>query len=229
MEDVRAGRLLRALRLRTRLTQSALGARVGLSQQQISLIERGHLDIMPARSVRAAVRGVGAIVSWEIRWRGGAIDRLLDERHSTIVGALSTMLVGLGWEVIPELTYSEFGERGSIDLVAWHAETGTLLVIEVKTELTSVEQTCRKHDEKVRLAPKLVRERFGWRPGSVERLLVLPEHRTARRQVERANAVLTSLYPIRGWDIRRWTSTPAGRGDGVMFLAADARSPRSRA
>lgn len=170
------------------MTQTELGARIGLSQQQISLIERGHLDVMPVRSVRAAFRGVGAIASWEIRWRGGAIDRLLDERHSAIVGALSTLLVGLGWEVIPELTYSEFGERGSIDLVAWHAATGTLLVIEVKTELTSVEQTCRKHDEKVRLAPKLVSERFGWRPRSVARLLVLPEHRTARRQVERANA-----------------------------------------
>jgi hypothetical protein len=200
------------------LSQKALGALVGLSQQEISLIERGHLDGVPIRTIRTAFRGVEASAEWNIRWRGGAVDRLLDERHADLVGALSALLVGLGWEVVPELTYSGYGERGSIDLVAWHAGTRTLLIVEVKTELTSVEQTCRKHDEKVRLAPRVVRERFGWQPASVARLLVLPEHRTARRQVERADGVLARLYPLRGWDMRRWLGAPSGRGDGVLFL-----------
>jgi hypothetical protein len=60
-----------------------------------------------------------------------------------------------------------FGERGSIDLLAWHESSRTLLVIELKTELTSVEETLRRHDSKVRLAPGIARERFGWiRPWS---------------------------------------------------------------
>ena len=198
MDDVRVGRLLRALRRRARLSQKALGARVGLSQQEISLLERGHLGGVQTQTIRTAFRGVEASAEWEIRWRGGAIDRLLDERHAGLVGAITEFLVPRGWEVIPELTYSEFGERGSIDLVAWHAATSTLLIVEVKTELTSVEHTCRKHDEKVRLGPRLVASRFGWRTRSVGRLLVLPDLRTARRHVERADPVLVRVYPLRG-------------------------------
>lgn len=218
MDDIRAGRLLRALRRRAHLTQKALGALVGLSQQEISLLELGRLDTVQTKTIRAAFRGVGASADWEIRWRGGAIDRLLDERHAALAGAVTQLLTPLGWQVIPELTYNEFGDRGSIDLVAWHAATSTLLIIEIKTELTSIEQTCRKHDEKVRLAPKLVRERYGWRPQSVARLLVLPDHRTARRQVDRADTILASIYPVRGWALRRWIGEPSARGDGLLFL-----------
>ena len=220
MDDARAGRLLRSLRRRAHLTQRALGALVGLSQQQISQLELGRFDVVQTRTVRAAFRGVGASADWEIRWRGGAIDRLLDERHAALAGAVTRLLRRGGWQVIPELTYSEYGERGSIDLVAWHAASRTLLIIEIKTELTSIEHTCRKHDEKVRLAPKVVRERLGWRPVSVARLLVLPDHRTARRQVDRADAILGSIYPARGWAFRNWLRDPSGRGDGLIFVAA---------
>jgi hypothetical protein len=119
---------------------------------------------------------------------------------------------------MPEVTYSVFGERGSIDLVAWHPATATLLVIEVKSELTAVEATLRKHDEKVRLAAGVVREQFGWRPGAVMRLLVLPDDRTSRRRVERAASVMERRYPLRGWDVRRWLRAPSGAGDGILFL-----------
>jgi hypothetical protein len=39
------------------------------------------------------------------------------------------------------VTFSIYGERGSIDLLAWHSETRTLLVVELKSELTSIEET----------------------------------------------------------------------------------------
>lgn len=229
MDDVRTGRLLRALRRRVRLTQKQLGERVGVSQQEISLLERGHCDGVQLRTVRLVFRGLDASADLDIRWRGGAIDRLLDERHAALVRAIVDLLASDGWEVLPEVTYSHFGERGSIDLVAWHADSATLLIVEVKTELTSLEATLRKHDEKVRLAPEVVGERFGWRSTSVARLLVLPDHRTARRQVERAGSVLARTYPIRGWDMRRWLKRPAGRGDGLLFLSPTTpggRSPR---
>ena len=65
-------------------------------------------------------------------------------------------LGGDGWEVVPEVSYSTFGERGSIDLLAWHQATRTLLVIEIKTELTSIEETMRRHDRRSRLAATVV-------------------------------------------------------------------------
>jgi Holliday junction resolvase-like predicted endonuclease len=67
-----------------------------------------------------------------------------------------------------------YGERGSIDLLAWHEATRTLLVVEVKTEVASIEATLRKHDEKVRLARRVAADRFGWQATVTSRLLVLP-------------------------------------------------------
>jgi hypothetical protein len=47
--------------------------------------------------------------------------------------AVTRLLADDGWEAVPEVTYSIFGERGSIDL-AWHPASRTLLVIELKSE-----------------------------------------------------------------------------------------------
>jgi transcriptional regulator with XRE-family HTH domain len=218
MDDIRAGRLLRALRRRARLTQKELGARVGLSQQEMSLLGRGHFNAVQVRTVRSVFSGVEAGIEWEIRWRGGALDRLLDERHAELVGPIGDLLASDGWEVIRSSPNNVFGERGSIDLVAWHSSTATLLIVEVKTEVTSIEATIRKHDEKVRLGPEVAANRLGWRPRSVARLLVLPETRTARRQVERADPILRRAYPTLGWAMRRWIHAPIGRGDGILFL-----------
>jgi transcriptional regulator with XRE-family HTH domain len=224
MDDIRAGRLLRALRKRARLTQAGLGARVGISQQEISLLERGHLEAVQVRTIRAVFGGLEARLDLDIRWRGGAVDRLLDERHAALAGNFARFLAGRRWEVVPEVTYSEFGERGSIDLLAWHAVSATVLIVEIKTELTSIEATVRKHDEKVRLASGVVTKRFGWEPRSMSRVLVLPDHRTARRQVDRTDAILSRAYPCRGWALRRWLANPSEAAvDGLLFLPFTAR------
>jgi len=120
--------------------------------------------------------------------------------------------------VVPEVSYSEFGERGSIDLLGWHPEPRTLLVIELKTELTSIEETVRRHDAKARLGARIAHDRFGWRASSVARLLVLPDERTPRRQVERFAYVLGRAYPIRGRDLRAWLTAPADPVSGLLFL-----------
>jgi hypothetical protein len=130
------------------------------------------------------------------------------------------------WEVRPEVSYSSFGERGSIDLLAWHAESRTLLVVEVKTELTSIEETLRKHDAKTRLASNVVRDRLGWDARAVVRLLVLPDHRTARRRVEEHAGSFGRVYPLQGLILRRWLLDPgssSGSGSprqagGLLFL-----------
>ena len=42
------------------------------------------------------------------------------------------LLQSLGWQTRSEVSYSVYGERGSIDVLAWHAPSRTLLVVEVK-------------------------------------------------------------------------------------------------
>ena len=230
MDDLRIGRIGRALRHRLGLRQRDLGNRVRLSQGEISLFERGRIEAMPIRTVRRILRGLDAELVLVVRWRGGDLDRLLDAGHARLGDDLTRLLAAEDWEVVPEVSYSVFGERGSIDLIAWHAESASLLVVEIKTEITTVEGTLRKHDEKVRLAPGLAEERFGWDAVVTARLLVLPEHRTIRRQIEDKAALFSRVYPSRNVAVRRWLRSPGGPLSGILFLpdTSRARGMRTR-
>jgi hypothetical protein len=165
-------------------------------------------------------------------WRGGALDRLLDERHAALLGVTAARLPELGWEVVVEASYSIYGERGSIDILAGHARTSVVLVVEVKSDLMSIEELGRKLDEKARLARRqLCRERFGWPPSGVGRLLVLPDLDSGRRAVARNAALLDRMFPARGPDVRRWLRRPGGDLNGILFVSntnpvgASARPP----
>lgn len=229
MDDVRSGRILRALRRRLGLTQKELGRRAGVSQQMISLIERGHGSRLSASTLRRVFAAVDA--RWEptITWRGGELDRLLDEEHSRIVAEVVRRLAERGWDVAVEVTYSEFGERGSIDVLAARHDRAAALAVEVKSDLTAVEATVRKLDEKDRLVRRVVcRQRFGFPPRHVGRLLVLPASQTARRRVRASDRVLTAAFPARGAAVRSWIRRPDGDVSGLLFLAIQERPGRRR-
>ncbi|MDQ2966125.1 MAG: hypothetical protein M3R57_09790, partial [Chloroflexota bacterium] len=100
-----------------------MGDRAGVSQDVVSRAERGQLDGMPLRHLDSIARALDAEFAVTIRWRGGDLDRLLDEGHAALGGHLVTLLSRLGWDVRPEVTYSIWGERGSIDLLALHERT----------------------------------------------------------------------------------------------------------
>jgi hypothetical protein len=183
---------------------------------------------MTLDKLRRIGRALDADLILTVRWRGGEIDRLLDEGHAAIVGWVMAQLEEFGWEAQAEVTYAVYSERGSIDVLAWHAPSRTLLVVEVKTELTSVEETLRRHDAKQRLAADVARERFGWSgPSAVCRLLVMPDSTTARRRVERHAAVLDHAYRLRGSAARSWLRRPAGAASALVF-APLMRGVRSR-
>src|SRR3954451_1590177 len=228
VDDVQLGRRFRALRQRLGWRQTDVGSRSRVSQDLVSLIERGRIEDASVRSLRAVALALGGELTIELSFRGAELDRLLDEGHAALLGAVALRLEALGWEIRPELSFSEFGERGSIDLVAWHAPSRTLLVVEIKTELVSIEETLRRHDMKVRLAAGLVRMRFGWTPARVAPLLVLPDESTPRRAVRRHDAVLRAAYPIRGTALRRWLVAPSGSVGGLAFHAPTKR-PRGTA
>ena len=124
----------------------------------------------------------------------------------------------LGWRVEIEVTYSEYGERGSIDVLGTRAMERAIVVVEVKTDVASSEAVGRKVDEKARLAPGIVRERLGWSPTSVGRLLVMPESMRLRRLVEH-HQVIPRMFPIDAIDIRRWLRRPTGSMAGLWFLS----------
>jgi hypothetical protein len=136
--------------------------------------------------------------------------------------------------VLTEVSFAHFGERGSVDVLAWHPSRRILLVVEVKTEIASAEETLRRHDVKVRLGPMLARERFAARPAHVARLLVVADRSSNRRRVARLAPVMDSAYPLRGDGLRAWLRDPAGAGAGLLFVGESAgatlrrrRAPRA--
>ena len=150
------------------------------------------------------------------RWRAPQAPR---RGACALAGRVTEMLEGVGWEVRPEVAFSIWGERGSIDLLGWHERTATVLVIEVKTELTSVEETLRRHDAKARLAAGVAQDQLGWQPRTVARLLVLPNAATLRRRVHRHGMVLGRAYAARGGNVRGWLRDPSGGMSGLMFVS----------
>lgn len=219
MDDVRIGARIRIVRHRLGWRQSDVAEKAGVSQDTVSRIERGRLDALQLRTIRSVLRVLEMEFAPSVWWRGGDLDRLADEGHAAIVGRISSLLAEAGWVVRPEVSYSSYGERGSIDVLAWHPGARVLLVVEVKTSLNSVEETLRRHDVKVRLAGPIARERFGWEPTRVARLLVLPDLSTPRRRVARVDDVLSHVYPLRGREATAWLRRPDGATGMLQFVS----------
>lgn len=220
MTDFTVGRAARAIRLRLGLRQEDVARRADVSQQLVSRIERGRIAGVATGTLRRVVAALDADLVVTVRWRGGALDRLLDEGHAAIVQRVAAMLRESGWTVIAEATYSIYGERGSVDLLAWDPVTRTVLIVEVKTEIASAEEMLRRHDEKTRLAARLAEERFGEAPLEIGRLLVLEDSDRNRRRAARLDDLLGRTYPVRGPALRRWLKAPAGSIGGLLFASA---------
>ena len=218
MDDVAIGSLTGVIRRRLRLRQVDVAEQADVSQELVSLLETGGLSRLSIADARGILGVLGAELVVMVRWRGSDLDRVRDEGHAGVVGAIAAPLEAEGWLTAAEVTYSSYGERGSIDLLAYHPGTRILLVVEVKTEIVSVEETLRRHDAKVRLAPKIARERFGWAAAGTGRLLAVSDTRTARRRVQRHDGVFGRTYPVRGWAARGWLRNPFPGAGLLLFL-----------
>lgn len=216
VDDQRARRALRGLRQRRRWRQADLAQQAQISQSTESLIERGHLDHLTLGTIRRAFATCDASVSLDVRWRGGELDRMLDAKHAELVAAVGRYLDEHGWNATFEVTYSHYGERGSIDVVAIRGDA--VLVVEVKSELTSIEETLRKLDEKARRARQIVFERTGRRPLIVGRLLVLPDTTASRGRVLGHAAILGRALPGRAVALRDWLRSPTDAFSGILFV-----------
>jgi transcriptional regulator with XRE-family HTH domain len=226
MDAVRLGLAIRALRRRRRLTQRELAERCGLSTSAISRLERGGAGRSSLRSIDRAIEVLGARLHVRVLWQGEELDRLLDRDHAHLVEATLALLHASGWVGVPEVTFQVAGERGSIDILAHHASTQTLVVIEVKSVVPDVQATLAGLDRKARLAPGIPRDR-AWRVSDVGRLLVVPADRTSRRRIEAFRTTFERALPARTAEVKRWLAAPSGRLAGILFLS-DVHEAQSR-
>jgi hypothetical protein len=68
--------------------------------------------------------------------------------------------------------------------------------------------------------PGLIADRFGWRPKSVARILVLSDDRTNRRRIQSMGPLLVSTFPGSTVDTKRWLRQPGTGQPGLWFLPA---------
>ena len=225
MDDLRLGLAFRAVRRRLGLRQGDVAARAGVSASQVSRIERGRIHSLPLGTLRRVAGALDIRVHLQASWRGGELGRTLNRRHAALHEAvLGTLAELVGWEHLPEVSFSVFGERGIVDVVAWHAATRTLLIIEIKSELVDPQELVGVMDRRGRLAPA-IGERFGWRPLHVARWVVVADTRTNRRHLAQHRRLLRSAFPADGRRIRAWLRAPAGRIDALSFIAYPVTGP----
>jgi transcriptional regulator with XRE-family HTH domain len=220
MDDATIGRAFRAVRIRRHWRQADLAEAVGVSQQTDSRIERGGLDGITLGSLRRMAAVLGIRLTLVARTDGAELDRLLGARHSAMHEEVARIFERLpDWIAVPEVTFAIYGERGAVDILAWHAGTRTLLVIELKTELVDVQETVRTLDRKVRLAPRIAAER-GWVPDTVASWLVVAEGPTNRRRVAAHRAMLRAALPVDGRTVMGWLTSPCGSIAALSFLSS---------
>lgn len=228
MDWVRIGLAFRALRRRLGWTQAELGRRARVSQSAVSRLERGLGRSLTIRTVDRVAEALGARVTVRLLWHGEDLDRLLDAAHAEIVDAIVRLLRAKDWDVAVEVTYSIFGERGSIDVLAFHPHHHALLVVEVKSTVADIQSLLAGIDRKARLAIRIAAER-GWLATSVSRLLVIAENRTSRRRLAAHAATIEAALPLRGHTVRAWISNPRDPIGGVLFVPSSQRTtPRRR-
>lgn len=224
MDDRQVGRLLRAVRLRRNLRQVDVSDLTGVSQSVISDLELGRLEKVGLASARRAAAGLDVRLVVTAQWRGGEGDRLLDRAHASIVEHVVGVLRALDWEVIPEFTFNVFGDRGSVDVLAWHARERILLIIEVKSTITDLQNLLSALSRKVRVVPGAVRDGLPWRPDHVAVLLVAAGTSVNRSVVAHHSSTFDSVFPVRTRAVREWLRRPRGGIAGLWFVSGDAIS-----
>lgn len=225
MDAIAFGRGFKALRIRKRLRQDDLAEAAGVSRGVVVRIERGGADAVTVATLEKVAAPLGARVVCRLAWNGEGLDRLLDSAHAALVEQVVRLLGGVGWLVATEVSFNHFGERGSIDILAFHPASRLLLVVEVKSVVPDVQATLVTLDRKERLALQIARER-GWDAAGVSRLLVIREDRTSRRRIDAHAATFANAFPHRARVIRGWLARPQPTRPlrGLWFLSNESQA-----
>ena len=119
-----------------------------------------------------------------------------------------------------------------MDVLAWHEESRTLLIVEVKSRLTDLQAMFTSLARKLRVVPALVLRDHGWRPRHVGRLIVMPGTTANRSVVANHAATFATMFPERMPAIRSWMRAPDRSLGGLWFIAnvhgANAKQAPSR-
>lgn len=210
---------MRRVRVRLGLRQSDVAARARVSQVTVSRVERGRIGRLRLDMVASVAAALEADIGFDMRWRGGELPRTLHAGHAAMHEVVARRFRRLpGWLLAPEVSFAVYGERGVIDLLAFHPASRSLLVVELKTQLVDVQGLIGVVDRYRRLAPTIARTR-GWDAVSVGACVLMRESATNRRHVLQHRTVLGSAFPDGGRRLRGWLRRPDGPLAALAFIS----------
>jgi transcriptional regulator with XRE-family HTH domain len=221
MDDLRFGAAVRAARLNRQWSQARLAEVVKVSRSTVVRVELGRLEELSIGMIRRVARPLEIGVELQPRSRGALVERVVNARHSALGERAAAWLERAdGWVVRPEVSFNIWGERGVIDLLAWHAATRTLLVIELKTAIVDVGEILATLGRKTRLARESCAP-FGWDPVLVGVALIIGEGTTNHRRVAEHRRTFRAALPDDGHRLRAWLRVPAGQLRALTFMSDD--------
>jgi len=147
---------------------------------------------------------------------------MLNAGHAAMHEATAKAFAELNWLVSPETSFSIFGERGVIDILAFHPSSSALLIVELKTQLVDVQGLIGAVDRYRRLGPRIARDR-GWAARSVSIWVLLRDSSTNHRRLADHATVLRTAFPADGRRMRRWLHEPVGTVAALSFLSEPRR------
>jgi transcriptional regulator with XRE-family HTH domain len=217
MDDPTIGQALRSVRIRLRLRQADVARRAGVSRQLVGKLELGLIGRYPLDTVRSVASALEVSLDVRMRWRSTDLDRVLHGGHARLHESVARHLATLaGWIWLPEVTFSHFGERGVIDILAWHAESRSLLIIELKTELVDPQELVGSMHRRQRLGP-VIASQNGWRPATVSTWVIVRDGSTERRRARNHASLLRAAFPTDGRTMRAWLRQPQGTIGALSF------------
>jgi hypothetical protein len=190
-------------------------------------MERGHLGGQSLDDIRAVAAALDMRIDLVARWRAGDLDRLLNGGHSALHESVARMFRDKvpGWVLAPEVSFAIYGERGVIDILAWHPGRRALLVIELKTDLADMNEVAGTFDRKRRLARQIALER-GWDPLTVSAWLIVVDGRRIGGGSGRTRRCCAGRSPM---TVGRWLVGCGIRlGWSRPFRSGPLRRPRGR-
>jgi hypothetical protein len=115
------------------------------------------------------------------------------------------------------VSFNRYGERGRIDLLAYHPALRILLVVEIKTVLWDLQGLLGSLDVKVRIAPFAARD-LGWDPRTTLPAIVIASGTTVRRRLVE-HASLFAPFELRGRQAASWVRRPTPGPHGLLILS----------
>lgn len=207
------------MRLEVGVSLSELARVVGVHRSHIARIEaataRPSLDVLTAIGV-----ALGAEIS--VRYFPGSGPRLHDRFQAPMVESFVKALHSR-WMVELEVPISQ-PSRGVIDIVLRERRHGSVIAVEVQSQIQRLEQQIRWLSEKADgLSQRLARDGLEPADGVVSRLLVLRSTIANRDIARRYGATFGAAYPARAEDVALALTSPSSKWPGAGILWMDVR------